>query len=98
MNGQDITLGNWNYCHYFTGPLKAMISCGQDFSIIEEKGNDASLEYYVSVLKEEFTEVFQKSFETLGEAINFINDSYGHWDFKDTSVIETSGCDSCSNS
>lgn len=99
MNGQDntqnINLGNWNYCHYFTGPLKAMISCGQGLDVLDN--DDLGLEYYVSVLKDEFSEVFQKDFKNLGEAIQFINDSYGHWDFKD-STIQESGCDSCSNS
>lgn len=96
MKGQEINLGNWNYSHYHTGPLKVMISCGQGLQVTEN--TEIGLEYYVSVLRDEFSEVFQKTFETLPMAINFINDNYGHWTLKDTSLPEEGGCGSCSNS
>lgn len=93
MNGQEINLGNWNFSHYFTGPLKAMVSCGVDH---HEKINEQTMVYWVSVIKDEFTEVYQSEFQVLGEAINFINQKYGHWSFKDTTQLDA-GCGSCSN-
>ena len=93
---QKIGLTNWNYCYYSTGPLKAMISQGVDCpSLLGE--NPSPLLYWVSVLKDERQEVFQEEFLQAGDAVKFITEKYGHWDFTDTTQ-EKGGCGSCSNS
>ena len=86
---------NWTYCHYATGPLKAMI--GQGLAYDTECNNPPPIRYWLTVLKDEYTEVFQEEFDHLPQVLDCINQRYGHWDFVDTSQAAASGCDSCSN-
>ncbi len=74
-----------------------MVSCGVH-SNKSMSPEEQTMVYWVSVLKEEFEEVFQKEFEGLGLALQWINEKYSHWDFVDTTKAQDSGCDSCSNS
>lgn len=93
-----INLSNWNYAQFSTGSFQAMISCGidpNDYLALEEN-SEMAMCYWVSILKDEFQEIFQRKFTHLAEALSFINERYGHWNFVDTSVAK-GGCESCSN-
>ena len=84
---------NWPFCHYAAGPLAASLTLGGD-------GEGTPRTYFlVKVTKEETQEVFQREFCTQEEAVAFMNERYGHWDFVDTTApVETGGCSSCANS
>ena len=89
-----MTSSNWNYCHYTTGPLKAMISFGGD------QLQDTL--YWMTVLLDkegESKEIFQEEFTDLNQAVTDTNTKYGHWDFINTAQTNESegGCGSCSN-
>ncbi|OIQ20724.1 MAG: hypothetical protein BM556_01935 [Bacteriovorax sp. MedPE-SWde] len=85
----SLNLTNWNYSYYNSEHFKALIS------IVGAQNNDeVALMYCPTVLDEEDTEIFQKDFLKLEDAISFINNKYGHWSFIDPTMKD--GCSSCS--
>ncbi|MCY4644285.1 MAG: hypothetical protein OXB88_06660 [Bacteriovoracales bacterium] len=93
MNAMD--KDNWDHCHYATGPLKCILSLGGD----ESGQAPTSPLFFVTVLKDDAHEVFQKQFSREEKALNFMNERYGHWDLIDTQapLEEEGGCGSCAN-
>lgn len=87
---QSVNVENWTYCRYQKGTFLAFISFGADPASIEE----GRLEYYVTVLEEEQTEVFQEQFQTLSDACMFLNANYGDWTFENQTGEKT-GCSTC---
>lgn len=94
---QAIGPSNWNYCYYSTGPLKSMMSQGMDYASAAVTEESLPALYWVTVLRDETREIFQAEFSQLADAIKFINEKYGHWDFTDTTE-DKGGCGSCANS
>lgn len=86
-----ITEDNWTYCHYKQLEHKAMIHMGAD----PEKEHFI---YYLNVLDKEDKDIFQKEFDSINLACQFINSNYYDWDF--INQLESSddggGCSSCS--
>ena len=87
---QCVNIENWTYSRYQSGAFIAMISFGAD----PESMKDDCLEYYVTVLENEDSEVFQEKFTDLNEACLFLNQTYGDWGFNDQTV-KKEGCSTC---
>lgn len=89
-----ITTENWTYSHYANNNLKAIISFGAsptDSGICEE--------YFATVIDEEGKDIFQKQFQELKNACDYINGRYQEiWDFVDATNLTSSkegGCATC---
>ncbi len=87
---QRINIENWTYSRFHKGDFLAMVTFGADPESIKED----RLEYYVTVLEKEETEVFQEKFDSVMDACMFLNDRYGDWEFEDQSATK-SGCSTC---
>ncbi|EQC52599.1 hypothetical protein [Bacteriovorax sp. DB6_IX] len=85
----SLNLTNWNYSYYNSEFFKALISI-----VGTEKDGEFVQLYCPTVIDDQDTEVFQKDFEDLQEAIDFINKNYSHWSFIDPARKD--GCSSCS--
>ena len=76
-----------------------MIGQGLDYQSLQSSGDPPPpMLYWVTVLKDDKQEAYQKEFYRLSDALESINSKYGHWEFVDTSLAQSEGCDSCSNS
>ena len=85
---------NWGFVHYGTKNIRAFISIG-GVPAADDDG-EICCKYYVTTSDHELkTEYFQKSFDDLSLALNFINQRYGHWEIIDLRR-SNSGCSSCS--
>ena len=85
-----MNMDNWTHCFYKTQKLKAFISLGGI------PRNQDTLLYFVTVTDFSNKEVFQKPFEELNDAVFFIKNRYGHWEFEDMNKkSEGGGCGSC---
>lgn len=87
---QSVNIENWTYCRYEKGNFWAQITFGADPETLATSG----LEYFVTVLKDETHEVFQKSFPELNDACLYLNAHYQDWSFHDQTVAKT-GCSTC---
>ena len=86
-----ITLQNWNHCGLQTKHLRAFVGIGA------VPGQESpSLIYCVTLGDNDFSEIQQWDFNTLEQALEFINGRYGEWDFYDLGQGEGGGCGSCS--
>lgn len=85
-----ITQDNWTFCRFKSENFHAFISFGASPDGIEKEKFD----YFVTVLENEDTEVFQKEFDSLAKACVYINSHYSDWEF-DNQTIKKSGCSSC---
>jgi hypothetical protein len=87
---QSVNTDNWSFCRYEKENFLAQITFGADpESLLEDR-----LEYYVTVLQDEETEIFQKKFMTLTEACLYLNANYRDWNFLDQTATK-SGCSTC---
>ncbi len=86
-NKFDLT--NWNFAFYSTETFKALISLSG-----EEINGEVRLMYCPTVLEGDNREVFQENFIDLGDAIEFMNNQYGHWEFMEPTG-SGSGCSTC---
>ena len=91
MSDNIFTLRNWNYSFYNSDSYKALISIVANPS----ESNEVEYLYCPTVLDGENREVFQKDFDSLANAIEFMNKSYSHWKFIDPSSSDK-GCTTCS--
>ncbi|MBT3584179.1 MAG: hypothetical protein HN509_04695 [Halobacteriovoraceae bacterium] len=88
LNETKLSCDNWTFCHFKSLQLKAFICIGG------EPDTDHPI-YSVTTTDEDEQEFFQKDFDQLQSAVEFINGRYGAWEFVDAQ--NKSGCDSCSN-
>jgi hypothetical protein len=86
-----INLTNWNYAYYKNGNLRVQIYMGADIQ------ND-ELYFVTSTDLEAKHEFYQKEFQVLNEAVEYINERYSHFDFVPGKEIKDSGsgCGTCS--
>lgn len=87
---QSVNTENWTYCRYEKDNFWAQITFGADPESISEE----RLEYYVTVLQDEMSEVFQRKFDSLTEACLYLNMKYKDWSFLDQTATK-SGCSTC---
>ncbi len=87
---QSVNTKNWTYSRYIKDQFMALITFGANPETIDK----GELEYYVTVLEDELTEVFQASFQSLPEACIFLNQKYSDWNFEDQTAPK-SGCSTC---
>lgn len=87
---QCINVENWSYCRYQNGNFMAMVTFGASLDSVQED----ALEYYVTVLENEESEIYQKDFDSLTEACFYLNEKYGDWKFEDQTATK-SGCLTC---
>ena len=85
---------NWTFCQYNSSNLKAFVSLSGEPT---EDGDSVFL-YNVTVTDQEDLEIFQSDHPSLDQAIDIINNKYGHWNFTNLTVQSgnESGCGSCS--
>ena len=86
-----ISPDNWNTTYFESPKMKAIIG----FEVSPE--NPEKETYTVSVIDEEYTELFQKHFKELDAACKYINLRYQNiWEFKSLIQVESSGgCSTC---
>ncbi len=91
---QRVGQENWTHTGYKSIDLQALITIGAKPG--EDTSAEPIIQYFVTLLDLDLNEVFQQGFNELEEALEFINERYGHWDFADREKSsKTSGCDSC---
>ena len=82
---------NWTFCKYVAADYQAILSIGGEYI----RDNEYLEVFYVNKTQSEEL-VFQNKFESLQDAIVFINKTYGHWDFVNAEISKNnSGCSSC---
>jgi hypothetical protein len=85
-----ITPDNWTFCYFKMAKSRALISIGADTESDE-------FIYYSSVLDEKDMDIYQKEFNSLDSACQFINQNYSDWEFVNQLKSDDSdGCSSCS--
>lgn len=86
-----ISPDNWNTTYFESTNMKAIVG----FEVSPE--DPSSETYTVSVIDEEYTELFQKSFTEIDAACKYINLRYQNiWEFKSLiQVGSSSGCSTC---
>jgi hypothetical protein len=94
MNSKNlVNADNWTFTGFKSSDLLAFIHLGA------EPGPEGKIEmlYLVTLLKSQEEEVFQLEFSSLPQAIDAINERYGHWEFADRSErLDGGGCGTCS--
>ena len=86
-----ISPDNWNTAYFENNNLKALIG-------FELDPNEPNLELYtVSLIDQEYTEIYQKTFKEINAACKYINLKYQNlWEFKSLiQVKSSSGCSTC---
>ena len=92
MNDKLVTEENWTHCGYISTKAQALITMGSEPS-------QCQIIYYLTLLDNDYKELFQQEFASLAEAVSVLNDRYCHWQFVDReqeNVREDGdGCGSC---
>ncbi len=88
-----INTENWTYTHFFSDPLRAFVSIGAS---PVENSDEVLMQFLVTLTDKDYQELYQSIHTTLEEALQALNEKYGHWDFKDAGArTDSNGCDSC---
>lgn len=86
-----ITSENWTYTHYFSEPLRAFVSLGA-----APEGDEVVMQYLVTLTDKDYQELYQSIHLELNEALELLNEKYGHWELKDAGGRgDGDGCSSC---
>ncbi len=88
-----IDANNYTYCCYENNNYKAIISFG-----MEPENTSGELDYFVTVVKDENTQVVQRKHTTLDAACKDINNKYSSiWKFNNLTLKSASGggCSTC---
>lgn len=91
-----ITQENWTHTHYYSEPLRAFISLGA--APVDGPGDQTGVEfqYLVTLTDKDYCEVYQSTHISLDEALQVLNNKYGHWKTIDAGKkVSGDGCDSC---
>lgn len=97
---------NWTSSQYYNAPLRAFISLGgrpdglPNHSHLPQSARPYQVEfiYIVTLANEDFQEIYQEVFPDLNNAINALNQKYGHWALLTLGQTpkDGDGCESCS--
>ena len=83
-----IHMQNWQFTHYTHKNKKALISLAS--------APNQAIFYSVSCINESYQEIYSQDFSKLHQALNLLNQKYGHWDLSvKASSSDSSGCSSC---
>jgi hypothetical protein len=85
-----ITIDNWSFARFEFKEQQAGIFLGADPETLAQ----GEYLYYVTVMKNQTEEIFQKSFSSLLSALTFINETYRAWNFVELGA-PSEGCGSC---
>lgn len=91
-----VTKDNWSHTHYSFENLRALITFGANWD--DKLGKSSDLLYFVTVIDEDDHEVFQKQFQILNDACDYINNRYqNEWPIVDLANLKNKegGCASC---
>ena len=92
----NITSENWTSSHYYSEPLRAFVSLGAAPVETAEGLMDVEFQYLVTMTDKDYAELFQSAHTTLEEALQVLNEKYGHWDLQDAGQKNHGdGCSSC---
>ena len=87
-----IDSNNYSYCCYQNNNYKSIISFGMD-----PNSTCDELDYFVTVIKDDNTEIIQHKFNSLNAACEYANDKYSKiWQFKNMTLKEASSAGGCS--
>ncbi len=91
----QVNKDNWNHTFYNNNQLKAFISIGAN--VDEKEAYEPQIIYFVTVTDmEDQKQYFQRQFCDLNSALEFLQNRYGLWNFKDLKSNNLGGCSSCS--
>jgi hypothetical protein len=92
----NITAENWTSSHYYSEPLRAFVSLGAAPIESAEGVADVEFQYLVTMTDKDYAELYQSSHKTLEEALQVLNEKYGHWELQDAGQKNHGdGCSSC---
>lgn len=84
---------NWSSAHYYSAPLRAFVSLG---AAPGKNFEDAQIQYLVTLTDKDYQELFQSVHLELSEALETLNEKYGHWELQDAlNKTDGDGCTSC---
>lgn len=81
---------NWFHTHYFSNGVNAFISVGGEPS--PNAPEEVIESYYVTTADRFFSEISQKSFASLEEALSELNKNFSEWRPIDRSKTQKGGC------
>ena len=92
----NITPANWTSSQFYSEPLRAFVSLGAIPIETVEGLREVEFQYLVTMTDKDYQELFQSTHLSLDEALNVLNEKYGHWEMQDAGAkISGDGCSSC---
>ena len=92
----NISSDNWTSSHFYSEPLRAFISLGAEPIETPEGLQEVEFQYLVTMTDKDYIELYQSSHKTLDEALQVLNEKYGHWSLQDANAkVDGDGCSSC---
>ena len=92
----NITKENWTSSQFFSDPLRAFVSLGAGPIETPEGLETVEFQYLVTMTDKDYAELFQSTHLNLEEALNVLNEKYGHWQMQDANAkVSGDGCSRC---
>ncbi|MBC7427168.1 MAG: hypothetical protein H7336_01070 [Bacteriovorax sp.] len=92
----NINQDNWTSSQYFSEPLRAFVSLGAAPVETPAGLQDVEFQYLVTMTDKDYQELFQSTHMSLDEALQVLNEKYGHWEMQDAGMKNSGdGCSSC---
>lgn len=92
----NINAENWTSTHYYSEPLRAFVSMGAAPVETESGLQEVEFQYLVTMTDKDFAELYQSAHTSLDEALQVLNEKYGHWELRDAGgKVHGDGCSSC---
>ncbi|MDD4976587.1 MAG: hypothetical protein PHY93_19685 [Bacteriovorax sp.] len=90
---QKINTENWTSAHFYSAPLRAFVSLG---AAPIENSDEVEIQYLVTLTDKDYQELFQSIHQDLNNALELLNEKYGHWELQDAlNKTDGDGCSSC---
>jgi hypothetical protein len=91
-----MNLENWNFTRFKNGEFLTQVSIGG--KLAPQNPEEVIEIYYVTTSTLEGNETFQEEFETLNDALRFINENFSSQEFENMMIsADEGGCGNCSN-
>jgi hypothetical protein len=89
---KQITKENWKINRFKTANKICFISLGADL----DSSNDLKYLYSVITSDLEYVEISEQVFDSIDQALHYINENYSHWElFSLSTPVSEDGCSSC---